>query len=151
MGACGAGAPGGGADAETERRPSTLAGQSTVYAPNHAVATSQPLATSAALRVLENGGNAFDAAVVAATVLNVVEPHMTGIGGDVFALAWSAEEGGLVGMRSIGRAGSLAFRDTLVARVASGRSRAGPLPHRPTCAGGGCGRESRTWTPRAGV
>ena len=107
--------PAAGTDPAVER-PSTLAGRSTVYAPNYAVATSQPMATSAALRVLAEGGNAFDAAVVAATVLNVVEPHMTGIGGDVFALAWSAEEGGLTGMRSIGRAGSLASRDTLVAR-----------------------------------
>lgn len=97
-------------------RPTTLARRSTVYAPNHAVATSQPLATSAALRVLEDGGNAYDAAVVAAIVLNVVEPHMTGIGGDVFTLSWDAEEGRLIGMRSIGRAGSLASRDTLVAR-----------------------------------
>jgi gamma-glutamyltranspeptidase/glutathione hydrolase len=114
--ACGSGAPDlADVDDESER-PSTLAGRSTVYAPNYAVATSQPMATAAALRVLAEGGNAFDAAVVAATVLNVVEPHMTGIGGDVFALAWSAEDGGLTGMRSIGRAGSLASRDTLVAR-----------------------------------
>lgn len=97
-------------------RPTTLARKSTVYAPNVAVATSQPLATSAALEVLAGGGNAYDAAVVAATVLNVVEPHMTGIGGDVFTLAWSAREGRLTGMRSIGRAGSLASRDTLLAR-----------------------------------
>lgn len=106
----------GAAPAAEEPRPTTLAGRSTVYAPNVAVATSQPLATSAALEVLGNGGNAFDAAVVAATVLNVVEPHMTGIGGDVFTLAWNADEGELTGMRSIGRAGSLASRDTLVAR-----------------------------------
>jgi gamma-glutamyltranspeptidase / glutathione hydrolase len=99
-----------------EPRPTTLAHRSTVYAPNVAVATSQPLATSAALRVLAEGGNAYDAAVVAATVLNVVEPHMTGIGGDVFTLSWNAREGELEGMRSIGRAGSLASRDTLIAR-----------------------------------
>ncbi|MEX2466254.1 MAG: gamma-glutamyltransferase [Gemmatimonadota bacterium] len=97
-------------------RPTTLAHRSTVYAPNVAVATSQPVATSAALRVLAEGGNAYDAAVVAATVLNVVEPHMTGIGGDVFTLSWNARDGELQGMRSIGRAGSLASRDTLIAR-----------------------------------
>ncbi len=94
-------------------RPSTLAGRSTVYAPNGAVATSQPLATGAALKVLQDGGNAFDAAVTAAAVLNVVEPHMTGMGGDVFALFWSAREGQLGGLDASGRSGSLATPDAV--------------------------------------
>ncbi len=93
----------------------SMAGRSTVYAPNGAVATSQPLATSAALRVLENGGNAIDAAVVAAAVLGVVEPHMTGMGGDMFALFWSAEEERLVGLDASGKAGSLIDADALIA------------------------------------
>jgi len=94
-------------------RPTTLAGRSTVYAPNGVAATSQPLATAAALEVLQDGGNAFDAAVAAAAVLNVVEPHMTGMGGDVFALFWSAREGKLGGLDASGRAGSLASPDTI--------------------------------------
>ncbi len=98
-----------------ETRPSTLAGRSTVYAPNGVVATSQPLATSAALQVLQQGGNAFDAAVTAAAVLNVVEPHMTGIGGDMFALFWSAREGKILGLDASGRSGSLATPDTILA------------------------------------
>lgn len=97
-----------------ERRSTTMAHRSTVYAPRAAVATSQPMATSAALEVLANGGNAWDAAVVAATVLNVTEPHMTGIGGDVFVLSWNAREGRLEGMRSIGRAGSRISREVLL-------------------------------------
>ena len=79
----------------------------TLFAPNGAVATSQPLASQAGLAVLREGGNAVDAAVTAAAVLALVEPHMTGLGGDVFAILWSAEEGGLVGLNASGRSGSL--------------------------------------------
>jgi gamma-glutamyltranspeptidase/glutathione hydrolase len=86
-----------------------------VFAPKGIVATSQPLATGAALMVLQEGGNAFDAAVTAAAVLNVVEPHMTGIGGDMFALFWSARDGKLRGLDASGASGSLATPDTILA------------------------------------
>ncbi len=93
----------------------TIAGRSAVYAPNGIIATSQPLATSAGLAVLRNGGNAVDAAVTAAIVLTVTEPHMTGLGGDLFALYWSAEDERLVGLNGHGRAGSRMTREALLA------------------------------------
>jgi len=101
-------------------RPTTLAGRSTVYAPNGVIATSQPLATSAGLAVLQRGGNAIDAAVVAAAVLTVVEPNMTGMGGDLFAMVWSARDKTLHGLNATGRSGSLMTRETMAAR---GRTR----------------------------
>ncbi len=66
------------------------------------VATSQPLATRAGLRMLERGGNAADAALAAAAVLCVTEPMSTGIGGDCFALVW--RDGALEGLDSAGPA-----------------------------------------------
>ena len=98
------------------QRPTTLAGRSTVYAPQAMVATSQPLASAAGLEVLRTGGNAVDAAVAAAAVLGVTEPHMTGIGGDMFAIVWLAKEQKLIAINASGRAGSRMIRDTLLAR-----------------------------------
>jgi gamma-glutamyltranspeptidase/glutathione hydrolase len=68
------------------------------------VTTSQPLAAQAGLRILLQGGNAIDAAVATASTLNVVEPMMTGIGGDVFALVYLAKTGELLGLNGSGRA-----------------------------------------------
>ncbi len=96
--------------------PATNSGRSTVYAPNAIIATSQPLATSAGLEIMRTGGNAIDAAVAAAAVLNLTEPHMTGIGGDMFALLWSDQEQRLIGLNSAGSSGSRMTRAELLRR-----------------------------------
>jgi len=68
------------------------------------VATSQPLAALAGLRVLMDGGNAVDAAVTTAAMLNVVEPMSTGVGGDCFALIFDANIGQVSALNGSGRA-----------------------------------------------
>lgn len=78
--------------------------RSAVRATNGMVSTSQPLASAAGLRILQQGGNAIDAAVAAAAVLTVVEPMMVASGGDLFALVWDAKKKELKGLNASGRA-----------------------------------------------
>ena len=85
--------------------------RSAVVARNGAVATSQPLAAQAGMRILLDGGNAVDAAVGMAAALNVVEPMSTGIGGDMFALIWASSEKRVVALNGSGRAAAAANVD----------------------------------------
>ena len=78
--------------------------RSAVMARHGMAATSQPLATEAAIRILRQGGNAVDAAIAANAVLAVVEPMKTGLGGDLFVLYWEAGSGKLVGLNASGTA-----------------------------------------------
>lgn len=82
----------------------TFTTRSEVLARNGMAATSQPLATQAALDILKKGGSAMDAAIAANAVLGLVEPASCGIGGDIFAIVWDAEEQKLFGFNGSGRA-----------------------------------------------
>ncbi|MBW7882424.1 MAG: gamma-glutamyltransferase family protein [Caldilineaceae bacterium] len=77
--------------------------RSNVLATRGMVATSQPLAAQAGLDILKAGGNAADAAVATAAMLNVVEPISTGIGGDCFALYYDAKSGEVTALNGSGR------------------------------------------------
>jgi len=90
--------------------------RSTVHARNGMVATSQPLAAVSGLQIMMQGGNAVDAAVASAAVLNVVEPESTGIGGDMFALVWNASEKKVHALNGSGHAPAAASIDELKSR-----------------------------------
>ena len=79
-------------------------GRSMVIAQQGIAATSQTLASQAAAQILAKGGSAVDAAIAANTVLAVVEPMKTGLGGDLFVLYWEADTGKLVGLNASGPA-----------------------------------------------
>ncbi len=90
--------------------------RSAVRAMNGMVATSQPLASAAGLRILQQGGNAVDAAVAAAAVLCVVEPMMVSPGGDLFALVWDTKKKELKALNASGRSPKAASIDELKKR-----------------------------------
>src|SRR5436190_692687 len=68
-----------------------------------AVVTNHPLATEAAMAIFRRGGNAIDAYLAAASTIGVVEPHMSGVGGEGFATVFSAAEGRATVVNASGR------------------------------------------------
>ena len=87
----------------------------TIRAANGAVASSQPLASEIGLEILRQGGSAVDAAIAVNAALGLVEPHMCGIGGDIFAILWDAGSGRLCGFNGSGRSASALTREQLQA------------------------------------
>jgi gamma-glutamyltranspeptidase/glutathione hydrolase len=106
------------------RRPT---GRSDVIARDGVVASSQPLATQAGLEVIRRGGNAVDASVATAAVLDVVEPFSTGCGGDAFTLIHLSGKSEPLSYNGSGRAGSLVSLQELLEKGWTGMPvRGGP-------------------------
>ncbi len=84
----------------------TFATRSEVIAQHGMAATSQPLATQAAIDILKKGGSAVDAAIAANALLGLVEPTGCGVGGDLFAIVWDANTRKLYGLNASGRSPS---------------------------------------------
>jgi gamma-glutamyltranspeptidase/glutathione hydrolase len=101
--------------------------RSAVLARHGMAATSQPLATAAAIRVLQQGGNAIDAAIAANAVIGVVEPMSCGLGGDLFAIVWDARSQKLYGLNASGRAAYAATLATFAAKGLKEIPMHGPL------------------------
>src|SRR6476620_3853280 len=101
-------------NSQTAQKKSSLhpkAGRSVVRAQHGMVASSQPLASEVGLDVLKRGGNAVDAAIAMAAMLNVTEPMMTGVGGDAFAIVYWSKTKELKGLNASGRAPRALTRD----------------------------------------
>jgi gamma-glutamyltranspeptidase/glutathione hydrolase len=76
--------------------------RSMVISRNGIVASESPLASQAGVRILEQGGNAVDAAIATNAMMGVVEPMMNGIGGDLFAIVYDAKANKLYGLNASG-------------------------------------------------
>lgn len=93
--------------------------RSAVMSMHGMVATSQPLASLTGIDILRKGGNAVDAAIAAAAMLNVIEPMSTGVGGDAFAIIYLAKTGELIGLNASGRSPYAATLDEYRSRLGS--------------------------------
>jgi gamma-glutamyltranspeptidase/glutathione hydrolase len=104
------------------------ASRSEIIAPHGMAATSQPLATQIALDILKAGGSAVDAAIAANAALGLMEPTGCGIGGDLFAIVWDAENKELAGLNASGRSPQKMTLEYFRERGITEIPKFGPLP-----------------------
>src|SRR6476620_6763659 len=95
-----------------------FATRSEVLARHGMVCTSVPLATQVGLDILKRGGSAVDAAIAANATLGLMEPVSNGIGGDLFAIVYSAKENKLYGINGSGRSPAGLSYDQMKAELA---------------------------------
>ncbi|MFN0242506.1 MAG: gamma-glutamyltransferase [Planctomycetota bacterium] len=105
-----------------------FATRSEVIARHGMAATSQPLATQAALDILKQGGSAVDAAIAANAVQCLVEPVGCGLGGDLFAIVWDAKTKKLAGLNASGRSPAALTLQEFQKREITHIPPTGPLP-----------------------
>jgi gamma-glutamyltranspeptidase/glutathione hydrolase len=106
----------------------SFATRSEAIAINGMVATSHPLATQVGLDILKNGGHAVDSAIAANAALGLMEPTSCGVGGDLFAIIWDAEQKQLSGLNASGRSPRSLHAEDLVSHGQSQIPIRGPLP-----------------------
>ena len=92
----------------------TFSTRSEVIAKNGMAATNHPLASQIAVEILKNGGSAVDAAIAANVFLGLSDPFMNGLGGDLFAIIWSAEDEKLYGLNASGKSPKNLTREELI-------------------------------------
>ena len=100
----------------------SFATRSEVRARHGMVCTSIPLATQIGIDILKRGGNAVDAAIAANAALGLMEPTGSGIGGDLFAIVYSAKENKLYGLNASGRSPLGLSYDQMTAELAKLKS-----------------------------
>lgn len=115
-------------DAQDRITGKNFATRSEVIASRGMAATSQPLATMAAIDILKQGGNAIDAAIAANAMLALTEPTGCGLGGDLFAIIWDAKTSKLYGLNASGRSPASLTLDYFIKNGYSKIPAYGPLP-----------------------
>jgi gamma-glutamyltranspeptidase/glutathione hydrolase len=98
----------------------TFASRSAVWGIHGAAATSQPLATLAAIEILKAGGSAVDAAIAANACLGFLEPTANGIGGDCFVMLWDPKTRKVVGLNGSGKSPAALSLETVRGRAKNG-------------------------------